>query len=147
MVSSVALSWGPVVGIASSVATPAVAVDLRRRDRCDALVGADRRRQGPEDARVPGDVDGDHQGRVDAGSEAVGDEVVGTTLRAVRGEGALVRRTDLKREHRGGHGEQRDGGPDGVRRGVPGDMTTPAQPARPWHWLLARGGCAGVRGR
>ena len=45
-----------------------LAVQLRRYDGCDSLVGFDRADQRLDHTRIPRDVDGDDQGPVDAGS-------------------------------------------------------------------------------
>ena len=88
-----------------------VRVDFRGCDGCDSLVEPDGSGQGLEHARISGDVDRDDQWPVDPGSEAVGDEVVGQSLGAVRRERTLVRGADLKRQDGCGQRQQRDVAP------------------------------------
>ena len=59
-------------------------------DGGDALVGLDRLKEGLDHGRILRDVDGDDQRAVDAGTEAVGDEIVGPTLGPRLGQRLVV---------------------------------------------------------
>ena len=74
----------------------------RRRPapRGDAGVIGDGAAQRLDHGRVLGDVDGDDQRPVDAGTEAVGDQLVGPALGAVGRQRAVVRDAQPQREQR-----------------------------------------------
>jgi hypothetical protein len=114
-----------VVGKATSLG-----VQLRGCGPGDTLVGRDGVEQGLDHRLILRDVHGDYQGAVDAGTEALGDEIVGATLGAGSGQRAVVGGAQTKTQHRRSQRQKQDGDADGIGPGVLGHVPTPTLPAR-----------------
>jgi hypothetical protein len=95
----------------------------------DAIVGQHGVTQRTDHAGIPGDVDGDDQWAVDAGAEALRDEIVGPSLGAGLRQRTVVRVAHPQGQDRCGERQEKDGAADQVDPGVPGDVTDPSPPA------------------